>query len=238
MAVSKSMDFPDKKNKYADQVAQSYPDLSTNYIPVLGPQGPEGPQGPKGEKGEKGERGEKGDKGETGSVGPKGKDGESSLSSSGQQPGWASYYNTNKKETKTGITKGDDGWVSVFVESNKDSSNELYLPKGAVSFWNSESRTINLKGLKEGSHVFISYNFDITTLNNNTEVWIRTFLSKNLQDMSQFVASLKYQYDYNINVTQDFFIENEKIKNSSGVPQIRTDFDSLVRMNSIYISVI
>lgn len=238
MAVSKSMDFPQSKSNYASQVVQSQStatDQFVNYVPVAGPQGPVGPMGPPGPKGDRGDKGERGEKGERGAPG---KDGESSLSSSGQQAGWACYYNKNKKDIKTGATQGEDGWVSVFVDGKGSGTTEFYIPKNSVGLWNSESRTLNFRGLKEGTQVFITYNFDITTFNNNTEVWIRTLLSGADRDISQFVASLKYQYDYSINVTQNFFIENEKMRFSPGIPQIRTDYDGIVKMNSIHVAVL
>jgi len=78
----------------------------------------------------------------------------------------------------------------------------------------------------------------LTTEYNNTEVWIRTFFPKSTTEISQFVASLKYQYVYNMYVTQHFFIENEDMWNSGAIPQIRTDYDSSVILNSIYIGVV
>jgi hypothetical protein len=39
-------------------------------------------------------------------------------------------------------------------------------------------------------------------------------------------------------VTQHFFIEDDGMWNSGAVPQIRTDYDSSVIMNSIYVSVV
>jgi hypothetical protein len=238
MAVSKSMDFPNSKSNYASQVVQSQNTISdslVNYIPVAGPQGPQGPMGLPGPKGDRGERGERGEKGERGASG---KDGVSSLSSAGQQAGWGSYYNQNKKDIRTGVDKGEDGWVSLYVDGKGNKTNELYLPSDSASFWNSESRCLNFRGIKEGSQIFVTYNFDITTFNNNTEVWIRTFFSQAERDISQFVSFLKYQYDYSINVTQNFFIENEKMRFGPGIPQIRTDYDSIVKMNSIHVSVI
>ena len=246
MAVSKSMDFPGaKKSSYAAQVEQSASaisnDGSLSFLPVPGPQGPPGPSGRDGKDGLLGATGPQGPQGERGLKGDRGhsgKDGISSLSSSGQQAGWAAYYNSNKKTTRLGADKGDEGWVSVFVDGLDPRTNEKFLPVDAVSLWNKESRMLNFKGIKEGSQVFVTYNFEITTYNSNTEVWIRTLFPQAESDISQFVSYLKYQYTYNINVTQNFFIENNKIRNSGGTPQIRSDYDADIRMNSIHVSVV
>ncbi len=242
MPVSKSMDFPGaKKSTYADQVAQTQTvntDVLTNYIPVPGPQGPAGPAGPVGPQGPAGKDGVQGPKGEKGATGKDGKDGKSSLSSSGQQAGWAGYFNLNKKPVNLGVSYGDEGWVSLWVDSKGKDTNEKYLPEECTSLWNAEQRMLNFHGLKIGSQVFVTYNFELTTQYNNTEVWIRTFFPKSTTEISQFVASLKYQYVYNMYVTQHFFIENEEMWNSGAIPQIRTDYDSSVILNSIYISVV
>ena len=42
---------------------------------------------------------------------------------------------------------------------------------------------------------------------------------------------------YNMNITQTFFVDKEGLKISGAIPQIRTDYDSELVMNSIYISV-
>ena len=199
MTVSKSMDFPGKNKNYAAQVVQSQqtiPDNSVTYIPVPGPQGPQGAQGPVGPKGEPGVPGKDGERGPRGERGIPGKDGESSLSSSGQQAGWAAYFNKDKKSTRLGTNKGEDGWVSVWVDAA--SKNEKFLPNGATSLWNEHQRMLNFHGIKVGSQLFVTYNFELTTYNINTEVWIRTLLPKADAEISQFVASLKYQYTYNI----------------------------------------
>lgn len=239
MAVSRSMDFPSsKKSSYAAQVVETQStntDVLINYVPVPGPMGPQGQQGIPGPQGPAGKDGMPGPKGERGNPG---KDGQSSLSSSGQQAGWAAYFNENRKEIRLGADKGEDGWVNVWVDSKGQNTNETYLPKGAVSLWNEHSRQLNFKGLKMGSQVFITYNFELTTYSNNTEVWIRTLFPKSTTEISQFVASLKYQYVYNMYVTQHFFIEDMSMWNSGAVPQIRTDYDSSVSMNSIYVSVV
>ena len=233
-----------KKSSYAAQVEQSTsvsnsPSLS--FLPVPGPQGPQGPAGRDGKDGKEGKEGPQGQEGKPGPRGERGfsgKDGVSSLSSSGQQAGWAVYSNLNKLDINLGVSRGDDGWVSIFVDGKGEATNEKYLPTNTVSLWNSEARRLNFRGLKEGSHVFVKYNFELTTFNSNTELWVRTLFPNCDLDITQFVASLKYQYTYNLSVTQDFFIENQKMWSSGALPQIRTDYDSMVKVDSIYVSVI
>lgn len=245
MAVSKSMDFPGaKKSSYAAQVEQSqglgYQENTLSFLPVPGPVGPQGPAGRDGRDGAKGDTGPQGPEGKQGPKGEKGangKDGVSSLSSSGQQAGWASYFNKLNNEHRLGVTQGDDGWVSVFIKSD-DSRQETYLPADTVSFWNDHARMLNFKGLKQGAQVFITYNFELTTYTSNTEVWIRTLFANSNREISQFVASLKYQHTYPISVTQQIFIEDQKMWGNGAYPQIRTDYDASVIMKSIYVSVV
>lgn len=242
MAMSKSMDFPtNKKSSYAAQVVETQSvnsDVLINYVPVPGPAGPMGPSGPQGVPGPQGPAGKDGIQGLKGERGIPGKDGESSLSSSGQQAGWAAYFNKSRKDIRLGVNEGEDGWVSVWVDSKGSNTNEKYLPQGCTSLWNEHQRMLNFHGLKVGSQVFVTYNFELTTYSNNTEVWIRTYFPKSATEISQFVASLKYQYVYNMYVTQHFFIEDEYMWSSGAIPQIRTDYDSSVIMNSIYVSVV
>jgi hypothetical protein len=245
MAVSKSMDFPgSKKSSYAAQVEQSQatglPDNAFSFLPVPGPVGPQGPPGRDGKDGKDGKEGPQGLEGKPGPKGPQGtagKDALSSLSSSGQQAGWASYHNKSEKPFKLGISEGDDGWVTTFVLS-EGKSNELYLPKGCASLWNHHARSFNFKGLKIGAQVFITYSFELTTYTSNTEAWIRTYSKNSNIDIAQFIGSMKYQHTYPITVTQQVFIENEKIWGNGAVPQIRTDYDSSVIIKSIYVSVV
>lgn len=241
MAVSKSMNFPtSKKLNYAAQVEQSSQStVETNsYIPVPGPQGPQGPQGARGPQGEPGERGPKGDKGDPGKDGKDGKDGSSSLSASGQQSGWAGYVNSVPKEFKVGASRGEDGWVNVFIEAKDNNVIHTYLPKESVAFWNSVSKRLNFKGIKKGAQVFVTYNFILETLQTNTEVWVRTYFPNINHEITNYAASLKYQYSYPLSVTQTFFIEDEDIWSSAAIPQIRTDYDGIVTMQSIYVSVV
>lgn len=235
------MNFPSsKKLNYAAQVEQSIQSSPENnsYIPVPGPQGPMGSQGPVGPKGEPGDKGPKGDRGEPGKDGRDGKDGLSTISASGQQPGWAGYINSVEKEFKVGASRGEDGWVNVFVESKDSHVLHTYLPKDSVALWNSVSKRLNLKGIKKGAQVFVTYNFTLQTLQNNTEVWVRTYFPNIKHEITTYAASLKYQYTYPLSVTQTFFIEDENIWSSAAIPQIRTDYDGIVIMNSIYVSVV
>ena len=243
MAASKSMDFPGaKKSSYAAQVEQSqsstYQENTLSFLPVPGPQGPQGPAGRDGKDGLPGPEGPEGQKGQRGEKGLSGQNGLSSLSSSGQQAGWASYINAIGKPIKLGISKGDDGWVTLILDTKNKDQNEKYLPKDCTSLWNSSQRALNFHGIKEGSQVFVTYNFELTTYTSNTEVWLRTYFSNNDQEFVNFVGSLKYQNTYNLSVTQNIFIENRSMWGSGAVPQIRTDFDASVIFNSVYVSVV
>jgi hypothetical protein len=243
MAVSKSMDFPGaKKSSYAAQVEQSQAspiaDNSLSFLPVPGPVGPQGPAGRDGKDGKPGPEGPEGKPGQKGDRGFPGKDGLSSLSSSGQQAGWASYTNTIEKPTKLGVSQGNDGWVTLLLDTKDKSQNEKYLPKGCTSLWNSHQRALNFHGINEGSQVFITYNFELTTYTANTEVWLRTYFANKDQEFVQFVGSLKYQNVYNLSVTQNIFIEDNSMWLNGAVPQLRTDFDASVILNSVYVSVV
>ena len=243
MAVSKSMDFPSgKKSSYAAQVEQSQAsptvDNALSFLPVPGPVGPQGPAGRDGRNGEQGLPGQQGEPGPKGDRGPAGVNGQSSLSSSGQQAGWASYTNTIDKPTKLGISQGDDGWVTLLLDTKDKSQNEKYLPEGCTSLWNSHQRALNFHGIKEGSQVSVTYNFELTTYTNNTEIWLRTYFASNDQEFVQFVGSLKYQNTYSLSVTQNIFIEDQAMWGNGAVPQIRTDFDASVIFNSVYVSVV
>ena len=243
MAVSKSMDFPGaKKSSYAAQVEQSQAsptvDNTLSFLPVPGPVGPQGPAGRDGRDGSVGPEGPEGSPGPAGQTGKPGKDGLSSLSSSGQQAGWASYTNTIDKPTKLGISEGDDGWVTLLLDTKDKTQNEKYLPKGCTSLWNSHQRALNIHGIKEGSQVFVTYNFELTTYTSNTEVWLRTYFASNDQEFVQLLGSFKYQGTYSLSATQQIFIENQAMWGNGAIPQIRTDFDASVIFNSVYVSVV
>jgi hypothetical protein len=237
--VSKSVDFP--KSAYASQVLQQQTpstDVAT-YIPVPGPEGPRGLQGPKGEPGKDGIPGKDGERGPKGEKGQKGDNGQSSLSSSGQQAGWASYTNLKSAEARLGISKGDDGWVSLELTEKGSVKNETFMPTSAfgTSLYNFNSKSLTFKPLEIGSIVNVTYNFELTTYTNNTEVWFRTNFPLAKSSVSKLIGSFKYQYIYDISVDQQFFIENQGIWSSGGVPQIRTDFDATAILKSIYVSV-
>ena len=243
MAASKSMDFPGaKKSSYAAQVEQSqaspYQENTLSFLPVPGPQGQPGPPGRDGRDGEKGEQGFTGNIGPQGDRGLKGADGLSNLSSSGQQAGWASYTNTITKPTKLGISEGDDGWVTLMLDTKDKTQDETYLPAGCTSLWNSHQRALNFHGIKQGSQIFVTYNFELTTYSANTEVWLRTYFATNNQEFVQLLGSFKYQNTYNLSATQQIFIENQAMWGNGAVPQIRTDFDASVILNSVYVSVV
>jgi hypothetical protein len=237
--MAKSMDFP-KKKKYSETVQE---EKLVEYISVPGMQGEKGNIGPQGPQGERGLKGDKGDPGKRGPEGPKGERGEPGKgsegydSASGQYPGWAYYKNKNDNKTKIGPERGDDGWVSFFLDINNDRTIETYLPNKSVSLLNEVSKTINLKTLKVGSKVSITYNFSVETYTSNTEVWIRTLLREEKISPIGYVGLLKYQYSYDISYTQDIFINNQGIKNYGGQPQIRTDNEGSFILKSIYISV-
>ena len=243
MAVSKSMDFPSgKKSSYAAQVEQSQatyaPDNTLSFLPVPGPVGPQGPAGRDGRDGKQGPEGPEGKAGAKGAPGPAGKDGLSSLSSSGQQAGWASYTNVIDKPLKLGISQGDDGWVTLVLDTKDKKQNETYLPKGCTSLWNSHQRALNFHGIKEGSQVFVTYNFELTTYTPNTEVWLRTYFKSKDKEFVQLIGSFKYQGTYALSATQQIFIEDASMWGNGAIPQIRTDFDSSVIFNSVYVSVV
>jgi len=243
MAASKSMDFPGaKKSSYAAQVEQTqaspYQENTLSFLPVPGPQGPPGPAGKDGKDGLPGPQGPEGQKGQKGEKGPNGQNGLSSLSSSGQQAGWGSYTNSIDKPTKLGISEGDDGWVTLILDTKDKTQNEDYLPKGCTSLWNSHQRALNFHGIKPGSQVFVTYNFELTTYTANTEVWLRTYFASKDKEFVQLIGSFKYQGTYVLSATQQIFIEDQSMWGNGAVPQIRTDFDASVILNSVYVSVV
>lgn len=237
--MAKSMDFPQKK-KYLETIKEV---KTTEYIAVpgitgekgdTGPQGPPGPQGPKGDKGDKGDPGKQGPQGERGEPG---KAGDGYDSPSGQYPGWGYYANKGIQTYRTGPERGDDGWVNFFLDIDESKTIESYLPNKSVSLLNPISKNINLKTLKVGSKVDIRYDFSLETYVSNTEVWIRTLLRDEGLSPIGHVGLLKYQYEYDLSHCQTIFINNDKIKNYGGIPQIRTDNESSFILKGIYISV-
>ena len=237
--ASKNMDFPvGKKSAYAANVKQANAQEpgAVSYIPVPGPQGPKGDPGSAGVRGQKGDRGEKGDQGPRGEPGKDGKDGKTYLPVYEQDAGWAKYVNKKPSGFKLGAEEGTDGWVSVHIEAGPESI-ESFLPRDAVSLYNSDNRKINLKGLKVGSQITVTYNFRIETFFNNTEVWLRTYFPNPEKAVTTFIGNLKYQFEYEMSVTQKFYIEDQYLKIGGALPQIRTDLNAMVKMDSIEISV-
>jgi len=239
MAISKNVDFPHSQNKkkYASKVQESSttPILdNTTYLPVPGPRGDRGDRGPKGDTGPKGPQGEKGDRG---APGTNGKDGKSSIGVYEQQIGWAYYGNSDINYTKTGATKGDDGWVKLFVNGLEVDTTEKYIFKGGTGLYNTSTKKFNLKSLKLGAQLSIRYDLEITTLQNNTEVWMKTFYPDLDNDVTTFVANLKYQFSYDLSVTHNIFVDHKQKVASGLMPAILTDLDALARLRGIYISV-
>ena len=237
-----SMDFPDsnKKRKYADQQINPTPtmDNSFSYIPVPGPQGEKGPKGDRGDKGDKGEKGERGEKGDPGIPGKNGKDGIGNSGVSEQQIGWARYENRKEYSVKTGISNSESGWINLWSDALGLNTNIKYLPEDCVSLWIPEAKKINLKPLKIGAIVDIRYDLEITTFVNNTEVSFRTYIPKDeLGSPVSMIGTLKYQYTYDISISQKIFVENDDIRICGAFPQIRTDHDAIASIKNIYISV-
>ena len=238
--MAKSMDFP-KKKKYSETVQEEK--SVVEYVSVPGMQGEKGDLGPQGPQGERGLKGDKGDPGKQGPEGPKGERGEPGKgsegydSASGQYPGWAYYKNKNNNKTKIGPERGDDGWVSIFLDVDQEQSIEKYLPNKSVSLLNQVAKRINFKAFQHGAIVNIRYDLEIETYNNNTELWIRTFSIDDENSVTGYLGNLKYQYSYDLSFYQTIFIEDRAIKVFGGIPQIRSDNEGAVILKGIYISV-
>jgi len=244
--MAKSMDFPEaaKKKKYSDltQEKQDYTQESQiSYVAVPGPQGPQGIQGPKGEQGPQGiqgPQGQKGDPGKDGKNGRDGKDGISMLSPSRQNIGWALYYNHERKQIYLGADRGNDGWVRLNLKSQGNNTIETFLPKeDSVSLWIDVAQKINLKGLKIGAIVDITYNLEITTLQNNTELWYRSYIEGHNSYPTSYAGILKYQFTYDISLQHKLVIDSHIAQNSGICPEIRADHDSIAILKSVLISV-
>ena len=248
MSTSKNMDFPVPQRKnYAAKVEESkasdvlpsdIPNLV--YLPVPGPEGPRGPkgdQGPQGDRGPKGDPGPPGKNGKNGKDRVDGKDGESSFPVYGQKAGWAIYVNKAEDLTRLGADRGEDGWVNVVINKLSPLSVEDYLPENGVSLYSTEFKRVNLKNLKIGSQVQITYNFEITTLSSNTEVWCRSNMPGTNTSYTTLVGNLKYEYVYDFSVTHNLLLTNESDRISGVVPQVRTDNDCLGILKSVYVSV-
>lgn len=240
--ASKNMDFPvSKKTNYAAKVQESQspiPEMSNLvYMPVPGPEGPKGPKGEVGPAGPQGPKGEKGDPGKDGKDGKHGKDGVSFISTSGQEVGWAEYKNKSEDVVRLGADKGEDGWVSLYIDSESAKSNEKYLPKGVNGLYNPTSRRINLKPLQLGTKVDIIYSFEITTFGNNTEISLRSYFPNSKSEIISYIGNLKYQYTYEMSISQTIFLSNEQDKISGFVPQLRSDLDCIAKLKSMQIYV-
>jgi hypothetical protein len=238
--MAKSMDFP-KKKKYSETVQEEK--SVVEYVSVPGMQGEKGDIGPQGPQGERGLKGDKGDPGKQGPEGPKGERGEPGKgsegydSASGQYPGWAYYKNKNDNKTKIGPERGDDGWVSIFLDVDQEQSIEKYLPKKSVPLLNQVAKRINFKAFQEGAIVNIRYDLEIETYNNNTELWIRTFSIDDENSVTGYLGNLKYQYSYDLSFYQTIFIKDRPTRIFGGIPQIRSDNEGTVILKGIYISV-
>lgn len=244
--MSKSMNFPDaaKKKKYSDVISQeqsSQINQEIAYVAVPGPQGPQGIQGPKGEPGQTGPagpQGPKGDPGKNGKDGRDGKDGISMLSPSGQNIGWALYYNHNKTTISLGAERGSDGWVRLKLDSKGKNTIERFLPTDdSVSLWMDVAQKINLRGLKIGSIIDICYNIELTTLQNNTEFWYRSYIENNENYPTTYGGTLKYQFSYDISLQHRVVVDSHSAQSSGIYPEIRTDHDALAIVKSIIICV-
>ena len=234
------MDFPtNPKSNYAAKVKEfrAIPDQTNqSFLAIPGPQGERGPAGKDGSPGPEGPPGPQGPKGDKGDPGKPGQDGKSLITAYAQNPGWASYFDKNPAIVKTGATRGIDGWVNLHI--GKDYvSEDKYLPENGVALYNPETKRINLKPLKLGSQIEITYSFTVETINSNTEIWFRSFFPGSVSDITSFVGLLKYQHSYNLSVTHSIFLQKESDKISGIVPQIRTDFDASVKLKTIYVSV-
>lgn len=241
--MSKSMNFPDaaKRKKYSDIISQEQsstapPEIA--YVAVPGPQGPQGIQGPKGDQGPVGPQGPKGDPGKNGKDGSDGKDGISMLSPSGQNIGWGLYYNHDRQTIDLGAQRGTDGWVRLKINSKGKNTVEKFLPtEDSVSLWIDVAQKINFKGLKVGSIVDICYNIELTTLQNNTELWYRSYVENNDNYPTTYGGTLKYQFTYDISLQHRMVIDSYSTQSNGVFPEIRTDYDALAIVKSIIISV-
>lgn len=235
MATSSNLNFP--TSGYASKVQASKTIDEPTFFAVPGPQGPVGPIGLKGEKGSSGEsiKGDPGEPGPAGKNGKDGKDGKSYFPVYKQNSGWAKYISDKVLELPIGSTRGVDGWVSFWI--NGDSKNENYLPEKSVSLYINDTKRINTKGLETGSQLQIVYDFQVTTFNNNTELWARSIFPGGKNLTTTFVASLKYQHTYDISVTHSLTIDSDLDKTKGIVPQLMSDLDAIASLKSIYISV-
>jgi hypothetical protein len=247
MPVSKNMSMPGKvSDTYAEQVLQQQSSSNTldipfqqsQFIPVPGARGDRGEKGEKGEMGASGAKGDTGPRGEKGKDGKDGKNGKDGISLSGQIPGWAKYKNKDKTIFDLGISEGDNGWVSLFLKSDKENSIETFLTSNQeTELWSNDAKCINFIAVKVGARVDIIYDIELTTFSNNTDVWMRTFFHSIEADFPTFVGCFKYQGTYSLSVSQSIYVESNKF-NAFARPQIRTDMGSQVALKSITVSLL
>jgi len=244
--MAKSMNFPDaaKRKKYSEVTIEEQPvnqTIETAYVAVPGPQGPQGIQGPKGETGPAGPAGPqglKGDPGKNGKDGKDGKDGVSILSPSGQNIGWGLYYNHEKEIINLGAQRGLDGWVRLKIQPKGKNTIEKFLPtENLASLWIDSAQKINLRGIKVGSILDICYNIEITTLQNNTELWYRSYIENSNNYPTSYAGILKYQFSYDISLEHKVVVDSYIAQASGIYPEIRTDNDSIITVKSILVCV-
>lgn len=235
--MAKDVEFPAIRKKSSpyerEQTSSPIPE-GPQYVAVPGPAGPPGPQGPAGPQGLEGKEGPAGPRGEPGTPG---RDGETYLPVYKQKTGWAKYGNSNLRQIALGANRGKDGWVSFDVNASKADSIETYLPYKSVSLYNPETNRINLKHLAIGTRLAITYNLKLSTMSSNTELWVRSIFPTSGKAYTSFVGNFKYEYDYDLSVTQFVTIDNESQRSDGILPQARSDMNSLLIPLSITISV-
>jgi len=230
------VEFPKSNKSYGSKIQESQEQVS-NFFAVPGPAGPQGPQGPKGEPGKPGDKGEPGERGERGIPGKDGKDGKSYFPVYEQNAGWAIYFDGQQRQIKLGADQGEDGWVNIFVDGLGQGTNEKYLPQDSVSLYNPVTRKINLRHLKIGSQIQVTYNFEITTFTANTEIWAKSVFSNSGLSYTSFVANLKYDYVYDLSTTHNLTLASDGDRGSGLIPQLRSDYAAMAVIKSILISV-
>lgn len=233
------MDFPSrKKSSYADRVEGTALPKGEGfaYIPVPGPEGPRGPKGEQGPEGKPGKDGKDGKDGIPGPQGKAGKDGKNVLSPSGQVPGLGKYFSSTSNFSRTGASRGIDGWVSLFL-SEDIKQVDKYLPNSR-ELYNHNAKKITLKEVSLGAFVHLIGSVKIETFTANTEVWARIFFPGTDRSEEIFVASVKYAGEYQLSINIPFVIDSDNEKAAGAVLQIRTDYDAIASLENmtIYVS--
>lgn len=235
--MARDVEFPairKKSSPYEKETATQFISEGPQYVAVPGPAGPPGPQGPAGPQGLEGKEGQPGQRGERGIPG---KDGETYLPVYKQKTGWARYGNSNLRQIALGANRGKDGWVNFDVNASKSDSLESFLPYKSVSLYNPETDRINLKHLAVGTRLAITYDLKLSTMAANTEFWVRSIFPTSEKSYTSFVGNFKYEYDYDLSVTQFVTIDSESQRSDGILPQARSDMNSLLIPVSITISV-